>query len=83
MQFHYVVGYDTELNKWFVEYDTAAYFHDGHVFDDNRFEEREWGFSGWWFPDEGSDDEALDQTLLHTLDSLVDIIPIPKEYESA
>ena len=83
MQFHYVVGYDTELNKWFVESDTTAYFSEGNVWDDGRFEKREWGFSGWRIPDEGSDDEALDHDLLNTLESLVDVIPIPKEHENA
>lgn len=82
MQFHYVLGYDTELNKWFLESDTTAYFSDGHVFDENRFEKVSYGFSGWRYPDVGPED-GLDEQLLNTLESLVDIIPIPKEYESA
>ena len=82
MQFHYVVGYDTDKNRWFVEYDTAAYFHDGNVWDDERFEAVDYGYVGWRFPDDGSDDEALDQDLLRTLDSIVDILPIPKEHEN-
>ena len=40
-------------------------------------------FFNWRVPEEGSDDEALDCELLGTLHSIVDIIPVPKEYEDA
>lgn len=79
MQFHYVVGYDTDTKKWFVELDTTAYFSDGNLWDEEQYREN---FYGWRVPDDDSDDSLLDQTLLNTLYSLVDIIPIPKEHES-
>ena len=76
MQFHYVVGYDTEMKKWFVESDTTAYFSDGHVWDDEQYREH---FYGWRVPAEGSDDEALDNTLIRTLGYIVDTFPVPEE----
>ena len=76
MQYHYVIGYDTDTKKWFVESDTTAYFSDGNIWDDDQHHEESWG---WKVPEDGSDDEALDYDLLRTLYSLVDIIPIPKE----
>lgn len=78
MQYHYVIGYDTEKKHWFVELDTTAYFSDGNLWDEEQYREN---FYGWRVPDEGPDDE-LDQTLLNTLYSLVDVIPIPKEHEN-
>lgn len=76
MQFHYVVGYDTDMKHWFVELDTAAYFYDGHVWspEDTPY--------GWRFPEEGSNDEALDHDLLNTLSYIIDTFPIPKEHEN-
>lgn len=72
MQYHYVVGYNTETNKWFVESDTTAYFSDGHVWDDERYNENFWG---WFIPEEGTRDETLDHHLLNTLEYLVDTFP--------
>ena len=76
MQFHYVVGYDTEMKHWFVELDTAAYFYDGHVWSpaDTPY--------GWRVPEESSEEEVLDQALLNTLSYIVDTFPIPKEHEN-
>ncbi len=74
MQYHYVVGYDSELDKWFVEFDTTAYFQDGNVWDDDKYREQ---FYGWSVPDEGSDEEALDNKCLNMLQSLVPIWPSP------
>ena len=74
MQFHYVVGYDSELDKWFVESDTTAYFHDGNIWDDDKYREQ---FYGWSVPDEGSHEEALDYKCLNMLQSLVPIWPSP------
>jgi hypothetical protein len=79
MQFHYVVFYDTDKKKWGVELDTTAYFQNGNVWDDDKYREEFWG---WSVPEDDSDDALLDQTLLNTLYSLVDIIPIPKEHEN-
>jgi hypothetical protein len=77
MQFHYVVGYNSETGKWFVENDTFAYFPDGNVFYPERAEDPEWGWNGWFAADEGTD-EALDYELFHTLQSMVDVIPVPQ-----
>lgn len=74
MQFHYVVGYNADLKKWFVEYDTEAYFGDGHVWD-NKFDT----YGGWIIPEDDSDAALLDQTLLNTLHYIIDIIPVPQE----
>ena len=79
MQYHYVIGYDSEAKRWFLELDTTAYFSDGHVWDEEQYRKEFWG---WRVPDDASEEE-LDQTLLNTLYSLVDIIPIPKEHEDA
>jgi hypothetical protein len=77
-QYHYVIGYDTETRKWFLESDTTAYFSDGNLWDDEQYRQN---FYGWRVPEDGSDDEALDYDLLNTLYSIVDIIPVPKEHE--
>ena len=79
MQFHYVIGYDTQTQKWFLESDTTAYFPDGNVWDDKQYQKE---FFGWRLPEVGPED-GLDESLLNTLYSLVDVIPIPKEYEDA
>jgi len=80
MQYHYVIGYDTEQKKWFLELDPTAYFPDGNVWDDQKYQSEFWG---WRVPEEGSDDEALDYTLLNTLRYILDTFPIPKEHEDA
>ena len=79
MQYHYVVGYDSESMRWFVESDTTAYFPDGNVWDDNQYKE---SFYGWKVPDEGSVEDDLDNTLFRTLGYIVDTFPIPQEETS-
>ena len=76
MQFHYVVGYDSDKNRWFVECDPDAYFPDCYVWDDNKADE--YGY-GWTVPKEGSSDEALDYELFKTLQYIVSTFPIPQE----
>jgi hypothetical protein len=76
MQYHYVIGYDTELKKWFVESDTTAHFVDGNVWDQKQAEVE---FIGWKVPKEGSSEEALDFELFRTLQYIVDTIPVPQE----
>ena len=76
MQYHYVVGYDSELKKWFVEFDTTAYFEGGNVWDEKKAEVE---YIGWKVPCEGSSEEALDYNLLKTLGYIVDTFPIPQE----
>ena len=78
MQYHYVVGYDTERKRWFLESDTTAYFSDGNLWDEEQYRKE---FFGWRLPEVGPED-GLDEQLLNTLYSLVDIIPIPKEHEN-
>ena len=36
MQFHYVVGYDTDTRKWFIDGDQSAYLPDGNVWHEER-----------------------------------------------
>jgi len=76
MEYHYVVGYNTELEKWFVETDTTAYFPDGNIFDGNMADEM--GF-GWRLPYDTPEMESLDTTLYKTLEYIVDTFPIPQE----
>jgi len=78
MQYHYVVGYNTETNTWFLESDSTAYFPDGNVYDPERSEDSEWGWFGWLVPEEGSPEEALDYDLLRTLQYIVDTWPTPQ-----
>lgn len=72
-QYHYVVGFDDETNKWFVEYDTEAYFPDGHIFDPAAADETGYG----WMPVESDESlEALiDQRCMNMLNALVPIWP--------
>ena len=74
MQYHYVVGYDSENDRWFVESDTTAYFSDGHVWDDEQYKE---SFYGWSVPEQGSFEDELDMKCLNMLHSLVPIWPSP------
>ena len=78
MQYHYVVGYDSESMRWFIEHDTTAYFPDGNVWDDNQYKE---SFYGWKVPEDGVEEE-LDNTLLRTLGYLTDTFPVPQEVTS-
>ena len=79
-QYHYVIGYDTEMKKWFLELDTTAYFSDGHVWDEEQYRKEFWG---WRHPMSFDSEEELDQTLLNTLRYILDTFPIPKEHEDA
>jgi len=76
MQYHYAIGYDTDMKKWFVELDTTSYFPDGNVWSDENIQK--FGF-GWSYPEDDTAGAALDQTLLDTLQHIIDIIPIPQE----
>jgi hypothetical protein len=72
-QYHFVIGYDDTSMKWFVESDTFAYFADGNLWDTEQYERH---FYGWKVP-EGAEEE-LDMQLLRTLQSMVDVIPVPQ-----
>jgi hypothetical protein len=74
MQYHYVVGYDSEHDRWFVESDPTAYFPDGNIWDEKQAEVE---FVGWKVPEEGSHEEALDQKGYNMLNSLASIWPSP------
>lgn len=75
-QYHYVVGYNSDINKWFLEWDSSAYFPDGHVYDDARSVD---GY-GWFFPDDDTPAEAaLDEKLSRTLQYIIDTFPLPQE----
>ena len=79
MQYHYVIGYDSELMKWFVESDTTAYFPDGNIWDDSQYKESFWG---WKVAEEGSPEEAIDYAALRVLESCVPgILPSPTPQE--
>ena len=78
MQYHYVVGYDSEMKRWFLESDTTAYFSNGNLWDDEQYRKE---FFGWRDPENDPNERVLDQTLLNTLYSIVDTFPIPKEHE--
>ncbi len=78
MQYHYVVGYDTDRKRWFLEADTTAYFSNGNLWDDEQYRQN---FYGWRLPEIGPED-GLDEALLNTLSYIVDTFPIPKEHES-
>ena len=79
MQYHYVVGYDSEMDRWFVESDTTAYFQDGNVWDDEQYRE---SYYGWRIP-ETPEEEAIDYALLRVLQSCVPgILPGPTKQEA-
>jgi len=78
MQYHYVIGYDTELKKWFVEGD-PDFFPDGSIYSREYASDPAHGYLGWLVPEEGSPEEALDLDLFRTLQYIVDTIPIPQE----
>lgn len=79
MEFHYVIGYDTDSKKWFVEGDTEAAFPGGHVFDLELSQNPDRGYDGWFEPQPEDKEYLLDTRLLSTLEYIVDTFPLPKE----
>ena len=71
-EFHYTVIYDDRTNSWSVETDDTAYYPDGNVYDRNMF-------PGWFVPEEGSAEAALDKQLIRILQSIAHTLPIPQE----
>ena len=71
MQFHYVIGYDSDKDRWWLEADPEAYFPDGNVWDEEN--------EGWFLPEEGSDEESLDAKAWRVLKHLTVTWPSPKE----
>lgn len=76
MQYHYVIGYDSELMKWFVESESTAYFPDGNVWSDERSNSPEYGHHGWFVPEENSNSEELDFKLHKILQHSIYSIPV-------
>ena len=74
MQYHYVVGYDSDEDRWWVEFDPTAHFPDGSLWSDKAADETGYG---WLMPEEGSREEALDEKCWTMLKSLVPIWPSP------
>ncbi len=72
MQFHYVVGFDSNNKRWWVEWDTEAYFPDGHVWDEELDRKGEYG---WTIPEDGSITELIDQRCMNMLNALTPIWP--------
>jgi hypothetical protein len=75
--YHYIVGYDSDKDRWFVEDDPNAYLPDGNVFYPDRAESADWGWNGWHLPDEGTMDEHIDYKCHTMLGYLVPIWPSP------
>jgi hypothetical protein len=78
-QYHYVVGYDDEEDRWFLELDREAYFPDGNMFDPAKADSPEWGYSGWFVPEEDHPETAIDESVFRTLQYIIDTFPKPKE----
>ena len=78
MQYHYVVAYDSEYDRWFVESDPYAFFPGGNIF---SLEEAERAHGdGWIFPDENSDEERIDYECYRVLESCIPgILPTPSK----
>jgi hypothetical protein len=75
-QFHYVVFYDTDTQKWGVELDIYACFPDGNIFDADAAMQTGYG----WFAPAQVDtplEAALDESLVRLLGYIVDTWPAP------
>ncbi len=77
MQYHYVVGYDSEKDRWWVESDPEAYFIDGSVWSRENANDPNHGYLGWFQPEEGTFESDLDLKCWQMLHSLVPIWPSP------
>ena len=75
-EFHYTVIYNSEVGAWSVEPDPACYYPDGNIYDKYKYLAEGYG---WHFPEEGSDEEALDYSLYLALQSIAHTLPIPQE----
>ena len=77
MQYHYVIGFDSENNRWWVEADPTAYFPDGNIWSAEA--EGVVGY-GWIWPEEGSDAERIDYECFRVLESCIPgILPTPSK----
>jgi hypothetical protein len=64
MQFHYVVGYDTDAKKWFVDDETK--YLDGNVWDNDEQD---------WFIPRDDTEELIDERCHTMLSTLAPIWP--------
>lgn len=71
MEYHYTVIYDDMAKTWRVEPDPTMFYHDGNVYDQDVF-------PGWFYPEEGSDVEALDNECFNTLLYIAPTFPTPE-----
>lgn len=67
MQYHYVVCYDEQSQKWSVEDETK--YLDGNVWDDVNAE--------WFWPTDGSEQDEQDRKCRNMIQALVPIWPMP------
>ena len=68
MQFHYVIGYDTDTRKWFIDGDQYSYLPDGNVWHNEN--------GGFWdIPNEYDGSEIIDERCWNMLNTLVTIWP--------
>jgi hypothetical protein len=79
MQYHYVIGFDSDNNRWWVEAEPEAYFPDGNIWDRDHANSRYHGFLGWFMAEDDSAEAKLDLELFRTLSYIVDTIPKPSE----
>jgi hypothetical protein len=79
MQYHFVIGFDTDNNRWWVESEPEAYFPDGNIWDRDRASSREYSFLGWFQAEDDSAEAKLDLELFRTLSYIVDTFPVPQE----
>ena len=81
MQYHYTIMYDDKYKIWFVEPDPSMYYPDGNIYNpdisDDPFPHTI--YPGWFYPEEGSAEEALDMQLFGELQSICHTLPVPEE----
>ena len=81
MEFHYTVMYDDKVKAWSVEPDPSMYYSDGNIYNrdmsDDPFPHTI--YPGWFYPEEGSAEEALDMQLFTALQSACHTLPVPEE----
>lgn len=85
MQYHYVVVYDTDTDKWTVESEWETYFPDGSIYNTEMIENGGFPngvYPGWFMPEEGSDQEALDAELWRTLYYIAPTWPTPSQVKA-
>jgi hypothetical protein len=76
MQHHFVIGYDTDEKKWFVESGIDLFFANGSVWSGGWTDNNE--NADWFYPDEATPEHTLDTELFRTLQHVINTIPIPE-----